>query len=234
MLLLAQKMQVTDPNKIEVYLETGQKRTFAGAIAWPGWCRSGRDEGAALQALFENGPRYAAVLRTTQLGFRAPPNAAAFTVIERLEGNATTDFGAPAVTPSGDKWPVDAAELRRFQTLLEACWQAFDAAARAAIGKELRKGPRGGGRDVAGIVRHVLGSDASYLAQLGWKFKQAEADDPDEELDRTRQAILNALASATRGELPAARPRGGARWPPRYFAGTCSITPGRSKTAACK
>jgi hypothetical protein len=36
--------------RCDVYLEIGKKRTFAGAIAWPGWCRSGRDEEAALQA----------------------------------------------------------------------------------------------------------------------------------------------------------------------------------------
>mgnify|MGYP003380452358 CR=1 FL=1 len=37
-------------NQISVYLEIGQKRTFAGAVDWPGWCRAGRDEAAALQA----------------------------------------------------------------------------------------------------------------------------------------------------------------------------------------
>lgn len=36
---------------IEVYIEAGKKRVFAGAIDWPGWCRSGHDEQAALQAL---------------------------------------------------------------------------------------------------------------------------------------------------------------------------------------
>jgi len=55
-------------NKIDVYLEIGKKRTFAGAIDWPGWCRSGRDEPSALQALFDYGPRYAHVLRNTRLG----------------------------------------------------------------------------------------------------------------------------------------------------------------------
>ncbi len=206
-------------NKIEVYLEIGQKRTFAGASDWPGWCRSGGDEESALQTLFDYGPRYTRVLRAARLGFRAPANTSAFIVIERLEGNATTDFGAPAVAPSSDTRPVSDAELRRFQTLLKACWRAFDAAARTARGKELRRGPRGGGRDLEGIIQHVLGSDAGYLAQLGWKLKQGEgeADDPDEELDRTRQAILKALASATRGELPTAGPRGGVRWTPRYF-----------------
>ena len=32
-------------NQIDVYLEIGKKRTFAGVIDWPGWCRSGLDEG---------------------------------------------------------------------------------------------------------------------------------------------------------------------------------------------
>jgi hypothetical protein len=204
-------------NQIAVYLEIGKKRTFAGAIDWPGWCRSGRDEDSALQALFDYGPHYAHVLRAARLGFRAPVDASAFTVIERLEGNATTDFGAPNVASSSDTRPVNKAELRRFQTLLRACWRTFDAAARTAIGKELRRGPRGGGRDLEGIVQHVLGGDAGYLAQLGWKFKQGEADDPAKELRRTRQVILKALASATRGELPAVGPRGGIRWTPRYF-----------------
>ena len=204
-------------NQIDVYLEIGEKRTFAGVIDWPGWCRSGRDEGSALQALFDYGPRYARVLRAARLGFRAPADASAFAVIERLEGSATTDFGAPGVAPSSDARPVDDVELRRFQALLKACWRAFDAAAKAAIGKELRRGPRGGGRDLVGIVQHVLGGDAGYLAGLGWKFKMGDGDEPDEELRRTRQAILEALAPAARGELPARGPRGGVRWTPRYF-----------------
>ncbi len=203
--------------KIDVYLEIGKKRTFAGAIDWPGWGRSGRDEGSALQALFEYGPRYAHVLRTARLGFQAPEDVSAFSVIERLKGNATTDFGAPDVAPSSDTRPIDEAELRRFQGLLKACWRAFDAAASAAIGKELRKGPRGGGRDLEGIVQHVLGADAGYLSRLAWKLKKDEASNPSEVLDRTRQAILEVLASAARGEVPERGPRGGVIWKPRYF-----------------
>jgi hypothetical protein len=205
------------PDQIDIYLEIGKKRTFAGAIDWPGWCRSGRDEPSALQALFEYGPRYARVLEAAQLGFQPPLDSSAFSVIERLEGNATTDFGAPDASPSSDSNPVDDAELRRFQRLLEAYWLAFDAAARSAAGKELRKGPRGGGRDLDRIVQHVLGGDASYLSSLGWKFKQAEEGDPAGELRHTRQAILNALAAAVQGELPERGPRGAIHWTPRYF-----------------
>lgn len=201
--------------KIDVYLEIGKKRTFAGAIDWPGWSRSGRDKASALQALLDYGPRYARA--TSQLGFQAPVDASTFVVVERLEGNATTDFGAPGMAPSSDARPVDDTELQNFQALLAACWQAFDAAAGAATGHELRKGPRGGGRELEGIIQHVLGADAGYVRQLGWKFKQHEEADPEVELHRTRQTILEALAAASHGELPAQGPRGGVRWTPRYF-----------------
>ena len=204
-------------NKIDVYLEIGKKRTFAGAVDWPGWCRSGRDNTSALQALFDYGPRYGRVLRNTRLGFKAPDDISAFTVTERLEGNATTDFGAPDLAPSSDIEPVSSAELQRLQRILKACWRTFDANVRIATGKALRTGPRGGGRELEGIIQHILGSDGGYLAQLGWKLERADVGDLDKQLDQTRQAILKGVASAARGEIPARGPRGGIRWSPRYF-----------------
>src|SRR5207237_866849 len=127
-------------NQTDVYLEIGKKRAFAGAVDWPGWCRSGRDTGSALQALLDSGPRYAQVRTGTQLGFQAPADLSAFSVVERLEGTTTTDFGAPDAAPSADTMPVDETDLRRFEALLKACWRTFDAATAAAAGKELRKG----------------------------------------------------------------------------------------------
>jgi hypothetical protein len=204
-------------NKIDVYLEVGKKRIFAGAIAWPGWCRSGRDETSTLQALFDYGPRYAHVLRTARLGFKALNDVSGLSVIERLEGNTTTDFGAPDIAPAGDSEPVNSVELQRLQKILKACWRTFDANVQAATGKALRTGPRGGGRELEGIVQHVLGSDTGYLSQLGWKLGQADAEDLDKQLDRTRQGILKGLTASARGEIPARGPRGGIRWGPRYF-----------------
>ena len=84
-------------------------------------------------------------------------------------------------------------------------------------GKELRKGPRGGGRDVEGITRHVLNADAGYLSRLAWKLEPSEGADLSEELDRTRQAVLDALAASAHGDVSERGPRGGARWTPRYF-----------------
>lgn len=202
---------------IEVYLEVGKKRTFAGAIDWPGWCRSGRDEEAALQALVDYGPRYARIVAPARLSFQTPADASALAVVERLEGDTTTDFGAPSIAPASDARPVDEGDLKRFEKLLKAYWKAFDAAVSAATGKALRKGPRGGGRELEAIVGHVLGADVGYLASLGWKHKQREAEDPSEELSRARQAVLESLAAGMRGELPTRGPRGGVMWTPRYF-----------------
>jgi hypothetical protein len=115
-------------NKLNVYLEVGSRRTFAAALDWPGWCRIGRDEATALRTLFEYGPRYARILRPARLGFQAPKDVSAFIVVERLKGNATTDFGAPGLVPASDALPLDDAELRRLQALLKVCWRAFDAA----------------------------------------------------------------------------------------------------------
>ena len=109
--------------------------------------------------------------------------------------------------------PIDDTELRRLQSVLKACWRTFDAVVSAANGKELRKGPRGGGRDVEGIVQHVLGAEGGYLSRLGYKLTQSAANN----LDLVHQAVLDALASAPRDGVPARGPRGGMRWTPCYY-----------------
>jgi len=204
-------------NPIEVYLEIGRKRTFASAIDWPGWCRSGRDEESSLQTLFEYGPRYEGVLQPTGIGFYSPADASVFEIVERLEGGAATDFGAPGATPSSDARPVNDSELQCLTKLLEGCWQAFDNAVKAATSKELSKGPRGGGRDLQGIVQHVVDAESAYLSKIGGKFKEGEEEDHFQELNRMRKTIMVSLAAAVRGELPAQGPRGGIYWTPRYF-----------------
>lgn len=200
-------------DKVDVYLENGTRRTFAAALAWPGWCRMGRDEAAALETLVEYGPRYARVLSATPLDFQAAHDLAELVIVERLPGSATTDFGAPDAVPAGDAQPLDPAELQRLQTILQACWQAFDTAAALAAGKTLRSGPRGGGRTVEGILQHVLGAEAAYLAQLGGKAPSSSPLSP----DPLRQAILETLTAAAQGDIAPYGPRGGKRWLPRYF-----------------
>ena len=74
-------------------------------------------------------------------------------------------------------------------------------------------GPRGGGRKLDDIVQHVLDGEGGYLRRLEYKRdKQAETD-----AKLSRQAMLEALAASARGEVPEEGPRGGKRWPGRYF-----------------
>lgn len=204
-----------EPNRLEAYLEIGVKRTFACAVDWPGWCRSGPDEAAALRALLEYGPRYATVVRPARLGFLAPARIDELQVVERLPGNATTDFGAPGVIPSVDRAPASETDCARLEKVLRAAWRALDDARRRATGKELSRGPRGGGRELDAIIAHVVGADRSYLGGVGWKVRSSARNSGP--LEETRRAILDALRASARGEIPARGPRGGSRWPARYF-----------------
>jgi hypothetical protein len=202
--------------RIKVYLECGAKRTFASALEWPGWCRQGPDEAAALAALLAYGRRYASILARTRLGFVSPKDPTQLVVVERLLGTATTDFGAPSVAPSMDlDRSCGAAERLRFEKILRAAWRAFDEAVKSAHGKTLATGPRGGGRSLQAIVRHVIGADAGYLTAVGWKAPNAAG--PSEQLHATREAILGALRASATGRIPPRGPRGGARWSARYF-----------------
>jgi hypothetical protein len=200
-----------------VAVEVGKRRTFAGAVEWPGWCRGGRDEAEALQALVDYGPRYAHVLESTGIDFLAPIQTSELVVTKRHEGNTTTDFGAPAIVLEADRAPIDREELKRLRAVLLACWQTFDETVYLATGRELRKGPRGGGRDLHKIIDHVLGGDQGYLSRVAWRHKRGDGKDLAEELNRTRQAVLDALEVGVRGHLPERGPRGGVIWPPRYF-----------------
>ncbi len=206
-------------NKLTVYLEIGHKQTFAGALEWPGWCRAGRDETSALQALVAYGARYARVVRAARLGFQAPAHISGLRVVERLAGTVTTDFGAPEKAPTSDSGAVDEAELRRLHALLKACWRALDAAAVAVRGLELQRGPRGGGRDLDGIVAHVVNAEAAYLSRLGGQWKAPAGGEPSgaQAIGAMRQEILKAITASAHGEMPARGPRGGVRWSARYF-----------------
>jgi hypothetical protein len=201
--------------KFDVYLEAGNRRTIAAALNWPGWCRIGKDEADALQALLDYGPRYAKVLRPARLGFQAPSDVSAFTVKERLKGNATTDYGVPGLAPAFDSQPLEASELRRLRAILKACWRAFDGAIEMAQGKALCTGPRGGGRTLEKITDHVVESEKGYLSSLGGKVTAPEGSTSS--LDLTRQTILQTLKASANGELPTHGPRGGKRWSARYF-----------------
>jgi hypothetical protein len=207
----------TTMDKINVFLEIGKTRTLASAVDWPGWCRGGRDEAAALQALFDYGPRYARAIRSARQGFEPPTQLAALAVVERLPGGPATDFGVPERGSAADAAPVALDDLRRLIALLRACWKALDSAAENAAGHALRKGPRGGGRELDKIIEHALGAEGSYVGSLGGKLEAHPELDADQALRETRKAILRNLEHAAEGKFPAVGPRGGKRWTARYF-----------------
>ena len=204
-------------NTIRAFVEKGTKKTFAGALDWPGWCRSGRDEQEALQTLLNYRMRYTGILQAGGIASQPPSALADVLVVERHTGNASTDFGAPAAVLDADRVPLDHIELGGMQDLLCAYWLAFDAAVALAQGKELRKGPRGGGRELDDILGHILEADLAYLSRLAWKIKREEGANPAQEIPRIRQGIMDALEQAVCGELPERGPRGGTIWLPRYF-----------------
>lgn len=202
--------------ELEVYTEAGSKRVFAGALEWPGWCRSARDEDGALEALAAYGSRYAEVVKGRS-AFRVPKSVSELRVVERLRGDATTDFGAPSMTPEADRRPIDARELTRLRKQLEASWAAFDRAAEHALGKRLASGPRGGGRTLAKIVGHVVGAEGSYARKIAGKPPDVDERRARAAAPEVRAVVLEALARAVSDGLPESGPRGGKLWTPRFF-----------------
>jgi hypothetical protein len=89
-------------------------------------------------------------------------------VVEEKVGTGSTDFWGISFSPSStEHGPMDEAELTRKIALLRAAWTFFDAV-RARVSPELRKGPRGGGRERDEIVRHVFRVESlDFAKQVG-------------------------------------------------------------------
>ena len=205
---------------MDVYLETGPKKSFACALDWPGYCRSGKTDDEALATLARYGDRYRAAVGP-ESGFSPPRSAGDLAVRERLKGGSGTDFGIPSGEAQADARPVDASELSRLRSLLTASWAAFDATAGAATGRGLRTGPRGGGRDLDKIVDHVLGAEEAYVKGIGRStadLRAAIAGSPDR-MTAVRALALETMADRARGVPLPENPRRKAKiWSVRYFA----------------
>src|SRR6266852_3775860 len=119
---------------------------------------------SALAALAAYAPRYAAVAKHARVPF-APQADSTLRVVERIAGSASTDFGVPGEIAKRDTIPLAAAEGKRLASLVEAAWLVYDQVV-AAAPAELRKGPRGGGRDRDKIADHVLDAEGAYVRKL--------------------------------------------------------------------
>jgi len=195
--------------RLAIAIETGGKKVFASALEWPGWSRSAKTEAAAVEALLAYAPRYAPVAAAAQLEF---PDVFDAEIEERAAGGSGTDFGVPStLTHDADARPVDARQAVRLAAIVAAAWSVFDrVAARAPA--ELRKGPRGGGRDRDKMVGHVVESDWYYARELGLRLKQPKVEDR-AAVEAMRRDMLDVLRQPSDGT-----PLAGRRWPQRYAA----------------
>ena len=191
---------------IRVLVESTPKKVFVSALDWPGLSRGAKTEEAAVDALLATVPRYAPVAAAA--GFPFDADNLAIDVAERVEGDASTAFGVPAIVAATDREPVDAADGARLAAIVEAAWAELDRIA-AAAPEELRKGPRGGGRDRSKIVQHIIDAEAAYASVMGRKHRPVDAA----AAVAMRSDILAVLSQPSDGS-----PIAGRRWPPRYAA----------------
>jgi hypothetical protein len=181
-----------------IYLEVGSKKVFACSLDWAGWARAAKTEEEALEALAAYAERYRPVAEAAGLRFSTSAGDD-FQVVERVKGDATTDFGAPSQWVEADATPLTKAQAERLATLVEGAWTVFDRVAKKAPA-ELRKGPRGGGRDRDKMVAHVYEAENAYFRRVGVKDG--------------RDAFLGALRAA-RQPQPELKTKS---WPWRYAA----------------
>lgn len=201
---------MSDP--IRVMVEAGKKkRVVACAFDWPGWDRSGKTEARALAVLAAYRPRYEKVAALAGLSdeFAATRE---FDVVERVPGNGMTDYyGVSGRAATPEQQQMTEAECERKIALLRASWTYFDDVA-ARVSPELRKGPRGGGRERDEIVRHVNGTE---IVENGKKVGvRSSADawrDPDK-LRAHRQALCAGIH-----EFNARGPSAGSWWTVQFL-----------------
>jgi len=198
----------------DVYLEAGQKRVFACAVDWPGWCRSGRAEEQALEALTTTAFRYAVLAALAGIHFDPVAEVDCIEIAETVTGSATTDFGALDVAPALDAEPVTAPQADRLAVLVQTAWDYFEETA-AASAPVLRKGPRGGGRDRDQIIEHVHETEVLHARMLGLKERPFPAGDA-AALARVRAAILAEIRAGAVSGPPAGLGR--SRRPARFVA----------------
>ncbi|MFL5675080.1 MAG: hypothetical protein ACJ779_08740 [Chloroflexota bacterium] len=193
--------------KVAVTIEQSLKKSFARAIDWPGWARSGKTPELALDALRASAPRYSVV--ATAAGEVFEPDE--YDVVEEVPGGGGTDFGVPSAVTELDARPSDRDDANRLIRLVDAAWSTLDRVV-ANAPAELRKGPRGGGRDRDKIVGHVLDAEGAYAREMGIKLAAPDPTDATG-IDLMRSALLDVLREPSDGS-----PLAGRKWTVRYAA----------------
>jgi len=178
---------------VRVMVEQGKKkRVVACAFDWPGWDRSARIDTDVLAVLKSYRPRYAKVAELAGYGaeFGATGN---LKVVERVDGIGMTDYyGVSGKSATPERGPMTDAECERKVALLQAAWSTFDDTA-DRVSRDLRVGPRGGGRSREEIIRHVNGAEmGEFSPKVGVKATDETLDDPTA-LRAYRQAVVEGI-----------------------------------------
>jgi hypothetical protein len=187
---------------IRTVIERGPKgkRSVAFALDWPGWSRGAKSPDLALETLESYRDRYRAVADVAGMA-RDFDAAGPLEIVEDRVGTGSTDFWGISFTPSSSEHgPMGEAELERALTLLRACWAFFDRVA-ARVSPEMRKGPRGGGRDRDRIIRHVVRNESEDFAkQVGLRIPEEGALTPDG-LRQHRHDYIEAMRAYNAGQI---------------------------------
>jgi hypothetical protein len=178
----------------DIYIELGGKKAIAWSLEWPGWCRIRTNEEDAIKVLIDYEDRYRLIAQRAGLDFE-PGN---LVVVERLQGNANTAWGVPAVMAPAESNPINATTAQRYVALLRAAWDMLEEVV-AASPQELRKGPRGGGRDRDEVRSHVIEAERAYARKIGVRHKPFEMDDTSA-LKAMRDEIADVLSKPSNGE----------------------------------
>jgi hypothetical protein len=154
------------------------KKAVAFAVDWPGWSRGAKTPEAARELLESYRARYRPIAVAAKMA-REFDAAGPLDVVEEGVGPGSTDFWGISFAPSDvEQEPMDKAELNRKIKLLRACWGHFDAVA-ARVSPELRKGPRGGGRERDEIIGHVTRVESlDFAKRLGLRVPEDGAFTP--------------------------------------------------------
>jgi len=179
---------------------TKDKRSVAFSLDWPGWSRGAKTPEIALETLEAYRARYRPVAALA--GMAAEFDAAGpVEVVEDRVGTGSTDFWGISFSPSStEHGSLDDADLERKLKLLQAAWAFFDGVA-ARVSPEMRKGPRGGGRDRNRIIRHTIRTESEDFAkQVGIRIPEEGALSP-EGLRQHRQTYLAALRDYNAGKV---------------------------------
>ena len=178
----------------DLYVELAGKKAIAWSLEWPGWCRIRRSEQETVQALIETEARYRVIAQRAGLEF-VPGD---LVVVERVPGDANTAWGVPSVQASTETRPIDAVTAQRNVALLRASWDLLEEVV-AAEPSELRKGPRGGGRDRDEIWRHVIEAERAYARKIGVRHQPFAVNDKSA-LRAMREEIAAVLSIPSNGE----------------------------------